>query len=391
MNKLSHGSGIGMKPNYENSIVNLSSSIAQAFGIQGKYPPLGYGALDDLDDKKNIVLLVVDGLGYNYLKEKVPSSLLGKHVVDSMTSVFLSSTGSAITSIMTGLAPRQHCVTGWFVYLREYGIVSRILPYSNAIDYNLLGSDITNVVDIKSIFEPLGENYSLILPQQIVDSTFTRNLTGNAHRIEYTDTPQFFDQVADVITNSRSRNYIYGYWPRFDAVSHTKGVTSEEAYQQLREFDTQLSEFLDRIDRTDTKVIITGDHGFNDVAKSNTIYTRDHPKFEECLTLPLCGDTRTVYAYVRPAKKDQFERYVSNEFEDACELFLSSDLVADNWFGCYDSHHRLQERVGDYTLIFKEGHAIINCFPGFEPIVMTGHHGGVSADEMLVPLCVFDR
>jgi hypothetical protein len=47
-------------------------------------------------------------------------------------------------------------------------------------------------------------------------------------------------------------------------------------------------------------------------------------------------------------------------------------------------------RVGDYTLMFAEHHAILNSFSGREPPDMLGHHGGVSPDELLVPLIVID-
>ena len=51
-------------PNYKDgSIVNLMSSIAGSFGLKTKYKPL-----KDLANikSKNIVLIIIDGLGYNY-------------------------------------------------------------------------------------------------------------------------------------------------------------------------------------------------------------------------------------------------------------------------------------------------------------------------------------
>lgn len=379
-----------MKPNYHNSIVNLSSAIARSFGVHTTYSHLKAKALEDLEEKRNILLLLVDGLGYNYLKKNAPDSQLRKQLTGPIDSVFLPSTASAVTSIMTGVAPQQHGVTGWFVYLREYGIVSRILPYSNTIDYNLLCNDISNVVSIKSAFESISKDYSLVLPEQIIDSVFTKNLAGAAKRIKYSSLAQFFEKIRNTALQTQSRSYIYGYWPGLDATSHMLGSESEEALHQLHEFDTQLTNLIESLMGTNTKIIITSDHGFNDVEQSNVIYTRDHPEFEECLVMPLCGDTRSVYAYVRPSKVTKFERYVRDKFEGACELNLSADLIEDDWFGLYSPHPRLVDRVGDYTLTFEEGHAIINCFPGFEPIVMTGHHGGVSPDEMIVPLCVID-
>ena len=228
------------------------------------------------------------------------------------------------------------------------------------------------------------------MPDQIVNSAFTRNLAGSANRIKYTEIGELYAQVEQTIRQSLTRKYIYGYWPGFDTSSHLLGSESEDSLQKLIDFDNHLRIFAESIEGTDTKVIITGDHGFDDVIPSSVIYTRDHPLLEQCLTLPLCGDTRSVYAYVRPQKLTQFERYIDNEFGDFCELHLSTDLIDAGWFGTHDPHPHLSDRVGDYTMIFKEGHSIVNCFPGFDPPVLTGHHGGITPDEMLVPLCVID-
>lgn len=378
------------KPDYSNSIVNLMSSIGHASGVASPYSPLDYDFLNTLSETQNIVLLIVDGLGYNYLREYGQDSLLKNNLKESISSVYLPTTGSAITSIMTGVAPQQHAVTGWFVYLKEYGLVSRILPYSNTVDYNNLGVDISNVVNVPSIFQEINREYSIVLTQTIVDSVFTKNLTGNANRLQYSGINQFFSQIRNSITNSSEKKYIYGYWPDFDAVSHILSSRSQDAQDKLYEFDGHLATFVESLEGTDTTILVTGDHGFDDVDPNQVIYTHDHPKLLDYLVMPFCGDTRSAYAYVRPSKVEQFERYVRNELGEACDLFPSTELIEEGWFGLFEPHPRLLDRIGDYTLIFREGHAVMNCFPGVEPLKMLGHHGGASADEMYVPLCIID-
>jgi len=378
------------KPDYTNCIVNLVSSIGAASGVTSPYPPLDYDSLSGLEERRNIVLLIVDGFGYNYLREYGEGSTMKKYLKESISSVYLPTTGVAITSIMTGVAPQQHAVTGWFVYLKEYGLISRILPYSNTIDYNNLGVEISNVVDVVPIFNGINREYSLVLTPTIVDSVFTKNLTGSAYRIEYSGIGDFFSRIRGAISQSSSKTYTYGYLPDFDAVSHIQGSSSQDAKDQFGQIDKHLSDFIESMEGTDTTIIITGDHGFNDVIPEQVVYTQDHPKLLESLVMPFCGDTRSVYAYVRPRKIDQFEKYVQNELGETCDLFSSSELIEEGWFGLYDAHPKLLDRLGDYTLIMREGYAMINCFPGFEPIKMLGHHGGASADEVYVPLIVID-
>ena len=51
-------------------------------------------------------------------------------------------------------------------------------------------------------------------------------------------------------------------------------------------------------------------------------------------------------------------------------------------------HPRLHERIGDYTLIMKEKAVIKDWLPGEPRYVQIGVHGGVTAQEMYVPLIV---
>ena len=98
------------KPDYSNNIVNLMSSIGEASGVSSPYAPLD--SLESLRESKNIVLMIVDGLGYNYLQKYGRGTTLQKNLKGSITSVFPPSTGSAITSFLSGLPPQQHGVIG---------------------------------------------------------------------------------------------------------------------------------------------------------------------------------------------------------------------------------------------------------------------------------------
>ena len=55
-------------PDYKkNSIANLTSTILTHFGGKSPYSELEILYSLELKDNRNIVLLVIDGLGYNYL------------------------------------------------------------------------------------------------------------------------------------------------------------------------------------------------------------------------------------------------------------------------------------------------------------------------------------
>jgi len=87
------------KPEYQsNSIVNLMSSILNAFNCENNYAPLS-GFDIDLNKYQHIVCMVVDGLGYNFLK-KHNNSFLYQHLKQRITSVFPTTTASAVTAFL---------------------------------------------------------------------------------------------------------------------------------------------------------------------------------------------------------------------------------------------------------------------------------------------------
>ncbi|MHA2141503.1 MAG: alkaline phosphatase family protein [Candidatus Thorarchaeota archaeon] len=381
-----------VKPDYSGKgIVNLMSSIASAVGSDSPYPVLKDDIAADVEGSKNIVLMIVDGLGFDYLSEHGKNTNLKSFTKDAVTSVFPPSTGSAITTFITGLPPQQHAVTGWYVFLKEYGLMSRILPFTSVADWNVLESDIAHVIDVESLFWKMQRQRTIIVGEQIVDSVFSKQTIGNARRLGYQDLQSFFQTIENTLEQSREPSYIYSYWPELDSIAHILGIRSEEAQGHLQEFDQSLGIFIESIQGTDTTLIITSDHGIHDVDRKNLIITSQHPDLLDCLTLPLCGDTRSAYCYVRPSKVSKFERYVGSELGDACDLHKSDSLIDENWFGLFEPHPKLSSRVGDYTMIFKDGYAILNEFPGQEPPALLGHHGGTSKEEMNVPLIVINR
>src|SRR5512135_1734595 len=99
------------------SILNLMRSVAEACGATGlPYEPARQLDPAELADAANIVLLVIDGLGLDYLLRNGKDGALRGHLRGSLTSVFPSTTASAITTFLTGLAPQQHGLTGWHMY-----------------------------------------------------------------------------------------------------------------------------------------------------------------------------------------------------------------------------------------------------------------------------------
>lgn len=126
---MTHANGVTGADYAGGGIFNLMQSVAQACGA----PASGHAQCavlpaERLAEARHLVLFVIDGLGLSTLAMLQESSCLRRHLIGSLSSVFPSTTASAITTFMTGLAPSQHALTGWHVQLDEIDDMLAILP-----------------------------------------------------------------------------------------------------------------------------------------------------------------------------------------------------------------------------------------------------------------------
>ncbi len=379
-----------VRPDYQGgSIVNLMSSIAAAHGYRSLYyPDLTICPPERLRQFRSIVLLVVDGLGYKYVRHNGAGSLLHGHLEGSITSVFPATTAAAIPVFLTGYPPQQHGLTGWFTYLQEFGAIVAILPFVTRSGRQPLATDrfdprqLTNQLPLFNRIDTLCHT---VMPVDIAYSTFNRAFSTGATIHPYRTLRQMFNTVRRLIAAQVQTQYIYAYWPGFDRLAHTYGINSNQVRRHYDLIDAEFARLKRTIAGTDTMVIVTADHGFVDSDPTRMILLADHPMLGETLMMPLSGEPRLAYCYVHADKRKQFEGYVNGELEGCVDLYLSQDLINQHYFGLGKCHPSLADRIGQYTLMAKEGVTIRDRVQGEGPIRDIGVHGGVSADEMYVP------
>ena len=95
--------------------------------------------------KENVILCVVDGMGFNYIKNNPGLAFLNAALVGSMHSLFPSSTASGITAYLSGVAPINHGVFGWFQWLEQPSVMCTPLPFRSKATNKRLGDDGINI------------------------------------------------------------------------------------------------------------------------------------------------------------------------------------------------------------------------------------------------------
>lgn len=377
-------------PDYAgHSIVNLMQSIATACGAkQAPYPQLGAMPAVRLGEARHIVLLVIDGLGQRQLAAHPANPHLQRYTIGTMTSVFPSTTASAITTFMTGLAPAQHGLTGWHMHLDEIDQTLAILPLTPRCEpAKVLPEDLPpRLFAHPSLFQRLDRECWVVAPQSIAGSPFNAWHSRGAGSIAYNTSSEMFAHVAALLHDAATPRYIYAYYPDLDTRSHRYGTDSKQAQDTLAALDAEFGDFVRNVQGSDSWLLATADHGFIDSPPERVVSLDQHPQLAALLERPLCGERRAAYCYVEQSRRPAFEAYVRQNLAHCLDLRRSSELVAAGWFGPPPCLPQLAARVGDYTLVMRDNWTIKDWLPGERHYPMLGVHGGISADEMTVPL-----
>lgn len=379
-------------PNYKDgSIVNLMSSILQAYGEGSEYGPLRNLAIKSLRKTTNIILLVLDGLGYEFMLRHGEGSVFNEYLHDKITSVFPPTTATGITTFLSGLAPQEHGITGWFMLLKELGLITRIMPFNPRYGGMSLSH---SEIDPRLIFayEPLSSRISAdtyyIIPRNLYESDYTRATSVGARKVAYDSFDGCLDEITKIVSSNNAKTFIYAYWAEFDALCHACGTESPEALGHFKKLSYSTALFFDALKKTNSTVLITSDHGLVDTDETDRVSLTEHPQFGETLTVPLCGEPRVAYCYVHPSKNNKFRKYATTALSNYCTVHSSQELIRKHFFGLYKPHEKLFDRVGDYVLIMKEHYVIKDFMLGETERFLKANHGGVSKEEMFVPLII---
>ena len=374
-----------LRPDYRgNGFVNLVASLVEARGGAPRHPPLVSLPVSEIKVATNIVFLIVDGLGDLYLQAHGGGGQLALHRRGAISAVFPSTTASAITTSFTGATPLEHGLTGWFTYFSEAACVGAPLPFLRRGEKASLGVPADRIFVERSLFDTLTARSIVVSYRPIIDSQYNLHHCGRAERRAYDDLAGFVDQTVNAVKSGAERKFVYAYWPDFDALSHRHGVASAQVRLHFDALDAAFGELLARLAGSDTLVVLTADHGFVDSPPEEWLELP--PALCALLRFPLCGERRIAFCHVREEKI--FLEKARAFLGERADVRHSVELADEGWFGPGRAHPHFAERIGDVALVMKGRGTVKDWLAGEPRHLHIGNHGGMSEDEMRIPLVV---
>ena len=376
-----------VRPDYgRDGLYGLASSLRSWLHT----PTAGWaaGGVAAGDARAVVVLLVVDGLGDRLLCSAGAGSVLHAHRVGAMTSVCPSTTASAVTTLLTGVAPAEHGLNGWHIHDRRFGGVITPLPLTRRGGPPLSAFRLLpRLFPVGSMFHHACRPVNMVAPADIAYSPFSLHHGRGAHIEPYAGLAELGERIVDMVDAlADSGGLVHAYYPQFDALSHTYGSRSAAALGCFAQVDALFAGLLDALAGRGVHVVVTADHGFIDTAPARTVEVPPGGEVAAMLDAPLFGERRLAFCRVRRGAEAAFEAWAGEALAGRAVCVRGADFVAAGLLGPGKPHPRLAERVGTHVLLMEPGWTVLDWQPDEVPHAMIGVHGGLSADEMWVPL-----
>lgn len=364
-------------PDYQNSILNVTTSILKHYGVSSKYTT--NATLDEILKKKyrNVVYILVDALGTEILKRHHQvSPELNKDCVQEITSVFPPTTVSATTSVLTGLPPITTGWFGWCQYVKE--LDKSVVFFLNRDYYNeatVFEENVASkIVSVKKIYEMIEEKNPSVKTMEIFP----------AFSQPHHDT--FMKQCHTIFSTCEEagEHFIYTYWDKLDTIMHDKGPGSIEVNNMVASIEAGYIYLKENLGE-DTIVILIADHGQVGVCP---IELRRYTDIWDTFIHEPSIESRAATFFIKDEKKDEFETLFLKYFREYFILLKKSDVIEMELFGPGISHERFDEFIGDYLAIAVD-HYYFKMAEG--PYFMRGQHAGLLEEEMMVPLIIHTK
>lgn len=375
----------------ERDVLHLLASIELAAGGPGTgLEPLAELPVGSLAAKRSLVLLIIDGLGLDYLTRASPVGLLAGNLLGGLRSVCPATTAAAVTTFFTGLSPASHGLLGWFTPFEARDQV--VLPLLAQVRGGraLPAGDVAALYRSPPLAARLTRDCHVATARNLADSAYSRHHAGPAQRHGYRSLGGLFGQLERLVRAAGPPRYVHAYWPQLDQLAHEYGIGHRRTREHLRQVEAQLRRFLQTIAGSDTLLLVTSDHGFVDIAPAQRLLLNDQPQLLQRLRLPLAGESRLAFVHAKPEQRAALGAELADYLGERGTVYDGGRFIEAGFFGPGEPHPALAQRVGDFVVAMADGWTLRDRLPGERPFSPVGVHGGLSDAERWVPLAVFE-
>jgi len=330
---------------------------------------------DGVVDARAVVVLVIDGLGWNQLRERSRAApVLAEMAGGSVTTVAPSTTAAALTSIVTGTAPGEHGVVGYRI-----DVAGQVL---NTLRWSTPRGDArsTIVPEEFQVIEPfLGQRPVVVQNSSFASSGFTRTHLQGVRHSGWRTLPTLAVEVRQAL--SAGEPFVYAYYDGIDKIAHEFGF-GEHYEAELVAVDRLVTELMMSLPK-ESALVVTADHGQVDCGGGKI----DLDVAVKRLVDRQSGEARFRWLHALPGRSRELLDTTAGSHGHQAWVRSVDQMIDDGWFGPLVTD-AARSRLGDVALVAKGSNWFVDPVDSGR-VTLIGRHGSLTADEMLVPMLSF--
>ncbi len=363
------------------------------------------------DKYEAVVLFLMDGFGWRFF-EKFQQAPFLKTVarlgqVEKLVAQFPSTTAAQLTTLHTGMPVGEHGVFEWFYYEPQLDAVIAPLLFSFAgtpqrDTLKQVGAKPRRLLPNNTLYQLLNQQAvrSTILQQREYTPSSYGDVVFAGAKVEgYKSLPEALVNLGEALAKpSPSLTYTVLYNDKVDAISHEYGPKSAQTSAEIEVFlQTMETVFLKALKGNPRRIrfLLTADHGQSETDPKTTVYLNRESRFDGMVKFlrtdrqgnPLvpAGSARDLFLYIRPGMVEEAQAFLARRLEGKAEVRRVLDLAGEGYFGPRLSP-RFLGRAGDLVILPYRTESVWWYEKNKYEQRYYGHHGGLTAQEMEIPL-----
>ncbi len=361
-----------------------------------------------------VVLFLIDGFGWRFFEKFQDEPFLQyvahEGVVTKLTSQFPSTTAALLTTLHTGLPVGEHGVFEWIYYepTLDAVIAPLLFSFAGTAERETLkphGVKPRHILPTATFYQKLkkqGVNATIFQHREYTPSTYSDVIFTGATSRGYRDLPEALVTLSEKITESKPPAYFVAYYEKIDSVGHEYGPEAPQTEAEIQVFlMTMESIFRKAMSRSGkrTLCLLTADHGQSEVDPQTTVYLNRDPAFAGVekffktdgkgdLIVP-AGSARDFFLYVKEEQVDEARAFLAPRLEGRAEVRKVAEMMEAGYFGPIISPI-FRARVGNLVILPYRGETVWWYEKDKYEQKFRGHHGGLTAKEMEIPLAMWE-
>jgi predicted AlkP superfamily pyrophosphatase or phosphodiesterase len=360
-----------------------------------------------------VILFFIDAFGWRFFEQYAEKYeflkiMLNQGVISKMTSQFPSTTAAHTTCMHTGLNPGQSGVYEWNYYEPLVDDIITPLFFSYARDKER--DTLKQAPFPPEAYYPSQTLYQKLKTKGVVSyifqhqaytpSTYSDCVFKGAHIVPYKSLADVLGRLTEIIPAQKAPPYYYYvYFDRIDTMCHLHGPNSARLEKEVEAFATLMEQLFYQKIRgkvKNTLLIITADHGQVEVDPQTTFYLNQRAgEIAQFLQtnqrgklLTPAGSARDMFLHIQTEHLDETLAYLQKQLEGKAEVYRTTDLIAQHFFGSQEPSETFLSRVGNAVILPYANETTWWYEEGIFDMHFLGHHGGLTPQEMEIPFMV---